>query len=96
MGVRETLRLLFFMEHTLKHNMCLLCGDIHGCLRDEYEHKGFFDSVDKCGGFDNCDIVILGDIGIGFEHFEFVGKDYNPFGDLKWLKELDKWAKDNN
>ena len=46
------------MEHTLKHDMCLLCGDIHGCLRDEEEHKGFFDSVDKCGGFENTDIIM--------------------------------------
>ena len=84
------------MEYELKHDMCLLCGDIHGCLRDEEEHRGFFDSVDKCGGFENTDIIILGDIGVGFHHYDYINDDYKPNGDLKWLKELDKWAKDNN
>ena len=63
------------MEHTLKHDMCLLCGDIHGCLRDKYEKKGFFDSVDKCGGFENADIIILGDIGVGFYHYDYIHDD---------------------
>ena len=84
------------MEYKLEHNMCLLCGDIHGCLRDKYEHKGFFDSVDKCGGFDNCDIVILGDIGVGFYTYDYKESDYKPYGDVKWLKELDTWAKKHN
>ena len=84
------------MEYKLKHDMCLLCGDIHGCLRDEEEHKGFFDSVDKCGGFENTDIIILGDIGVGFYRYDYKDYDYKPYGDVKWLKELDKWAKDNN
>lgn len=84
------------MEYKLEHEMCLLCGDIHGCLRDDRDYTGFFDSVDKCGGFQNCDIIILGDIGVGFYYFDYKDYEYKPNKDHEWLKELDTWAKENN
>lgn len=84
------------MEYKLEHEMCLLCGDIHGCLRDDREYTGFFDSVDKCGGFQNCDIIILGDIGVGFYYFDYKDYEYKSNKDHVWLKELDTWAKENN
>ena len=82
------------MEYKLEHEMCLLCGDIHGCLRDDREFTGFFDSVDKCGGFQNCDIIILGDIGLGF-YYLYKG-EYMTCNDVKWMRELNAWAKENN
>lgn len=83
------------MDNQLKHNMCLLCGDIHGCLRrDKWGHIGFFDIVDRCGGFENTDIILLGDIGIGF-HTNSNGI-WSEKPDMGFLKELNKWAKDNN
>ena len=84
------------MEYKLEHEMCLLCGDIHGCLRDEHKHTGFFDSVDKCGGFENTDIIILGDIGVGFYRFAHSLGEWIKMSDYKWMSELDEWAKKNN
>ena len=81
---------IFIMEHKLKHDMCLLCGDIHGDV------EAFFTSVKKCGDFENTDIIILGDIGLGFYRFAHSLCEWIKVSDYEWMRELDKWAKKNN
>lgn len=78
------------MEYKLKHEMCLLCGDIHA------DTNAFFDSVNKCGKIKDTDIIILGDIGLGFYYFDYKDYEYKPYQDHKWVKEIDNWAKENN
>lgn len=78
------------MKYELKHEMCLLCGDIHG------DTDAFFESVKKCGGFENTDIIILGDIGLGFWYFDHKDYEYKRYADHKWMMEIEHWCKKNN
>lgn len=78
------------MDIQLKHNMCLLCGDIHADV------ELWFKEVERLGGFTDTDIIILGDIGIGFYYLDDRDMEYKRYNDREWLKELDFWAKTNN
>lgn len=73
------------MEYKLNHETCILCGDIHGGT------KRFFDSVKEHGNFENSDIIILGDVGLGF----YAYCDEESLKDRAWMMKINDWAKEN-
>lgn len=74
----------------LTHTSCVLVGDIHGetqSLLDDFERENII--------FTDTDLVLLGDIGLGFHYYSYHEMDWMPNDDVETLKILDDWCEAN-
>lgn len=74
-----------------QHNSCVLVGDIHG------EPISFIEDLEMANKtIEDCDVVFLGDIGLGFYYFSYAVMDWRRNNDRETMNILDKWAEENN
>ena len=80
-------------EIKLTHPKLYLLGDLH---RDaDY----FFNAVKSNGGVKDADIIVLGDVGLGFNYLEvgLNGDDnYIPLNDIGFLQSFEEWCEKAN
>lgn len=74
----------------LKHNSCYLAGDIHG------EPEPLFSMLEQYKLNNDCDIILLGDIGLGFYEYDKHSQQYKKIDDKIMLNSINDWAKNNN
>ena len=71
----------------LTHTSCVLVGDIHGetqSLLDDFEREDII--------ITDTDLVLLGDIGLGFHYYSYRDMDWIPNDDVETLKILEDWC----
>ena len=82
-----------YNEIKLTHPKLYLLGDLH---RDS---DYFFNAVKSNGGIKDADIIVLGDVGLGFNYRE-VGLNgevnYIPLNDVEFLQAFEEWCKGAN
>ena len=74
----------------LSHTSCVLVGDIHGetaSLLEEFEREDII--------FTDTDLILLGDIGLGFHYYSYHHMDWMPNDDIETLNVLEKWCEEN-
>lgn len=77
----------------LTHPHCLLIGDIHACSQT------LVDSLSPhpvMGEILEHDIIILGDIGLGFSYFDPSKQEYVRYDDHAMLRVIETWAEAHN
>lgn len=73
------------------HNNCVLVGDIHG---EPWEMLNHFDANNI--EIKDSDVVLLGDIGLGFYYYSYHEMRYVRNDDKDTLNILEKWCKTND